>query len=103
MSTLADRLRPKSFAMRYPRWMIGRPLLISSSALAALGDAMFGYSQGAIASLQVQPDFIRRFFGKDVTLAQIEAGTTGVDPYVQGMQLVSLSVVYASLEYLRLT
>ena len=32
---------------------------------------MFGYSQGVIAALQVQPPFIRRFFGKDVTLEQI--------------------------------
>ena len=63
--------------------MIGRPLLIGSSALASLGDAMFGYSQGVIAALQVQPPFIHRFFGQEVTLEQITKGQTGVDPYVQ--------------------
>ena len=84
MGTFADRFRPKSFAPRYPRWMVGRPLLIGSSALASLGDALFGYSQGVIAALQVQPPFIRRFFGRDVTMEQITSGDTGVDPYVQG-------------------
>lgn len=64
--------------------MIGRPLLITSSALASLGDAMFGYGQGVIAALQVQPRFIHRFFGKTVTMDQIQAGETGVDPFVQG-------------------
>lgn len=64
--------------------MIGRPLLITSSALASLGDAMFGYGQGVIAALQVQPPFIHRFFGKTVTMDQIQAGETGVDPFVQG-------------------
>ncbi|KAI0751467.1 general substrate transporter [Daedaleopsis nitida] len=76
-----DKVRPKSFPARYPQWMVGWHLLISSSALASLGDAMFGYSQGAIAALQVQPPSIRRFFGKDVTIEQIQAGNTGIDPY----------------------
>ena len=83
MGAFVDRFRPKRFPRRYPQWMVGRRLLIASSALASLGDAMFGYSQGVIAALQVQPPFIRRFFGKDVTLEQINAGTTGVDPWVQ--------------------
>ena len=84
MGALIDRFRPKSFTPRYPRWMVGRPLLITSSALASLGDAMFGYSQGVIAALQVQPPFIHRFFGRNVTMQQIATGDTGVDPYVQG-------------------
>jgi len=64
--------------------MVGRPLLYSSSALASLGDAMFGYSQGIIASNQVQPSFIRRMYGKDVTLQQIRDGQDGVDVFLQG-------------------
>ena len=64
--------------------MVGRRLLYSSSALASLGDAMFGYSQGIIASNQVQPSFIRRMYGKDVTLQQIRDGQDGVDVFLQG-------------------
>ena len=64
--------------------MVGRPLLYSSSALASLGDAMFGYSQGIIASNQVQPSFIRTMYGKDVTLQQIQDGQDGVDVFLQG-------------------
>lgn len=45
---------------------------------------MFGYSQGVIAAVQVQPPFLKRFFGVTVNMEQIQAGTTGVDPYVQG-------------------
>lgn len=78
------RLRPKTYTARYPKWLIGKPLLIASSALASLGDAMFGYSQGVIAAVQVQPPFLKRFFGVTVNMEQIQAGTTGVDPYVQG-------------------
>jgi hypothetical protein len=64
--------------------MVGRPLLVATSALASLGDAMFGYSQGVIAANQVQPSFIRRMFGKDATMEQIETGQTGVNPFIVG-------------------
>jgi len=65
--------------------MVGRPLLIATSALASLGDAMFGYSQGIIAANQVQPSFIKRMFGKDVTMEQIQTSTTGVNPFLVGV------------------
>jgi hypothetical protein len=65
--------------------MVGRPLLVATSALASLGDAMFGYSQGIIAANQVQPSFIKRMFGKDVTLEQIQTSTTGVNTFLVGM------------------
>jgi len=64
--------------------MVGRPLLIATSALASLGNAMFGYSQGIIAANQVQPSFIKRMFGKDATMEQIETGETGVNPFIVG-------------------
>jgi hypothetical protein len=64
--------------------MIGRPLLVATSALASLGDAMFGYSQGIIAANQVQPSFIKRMFGKDVTMEQIQTSDTGVNPFIVG-------------------
>jgi hypothetical protein len=65
--------------------MVGRPLLVATSALASLGDAMFGYSQGIIAANQVQPSFIKRMFGKDVTMEQIQTSTTGVNTFLVGM------------------
>ena len=67
--------------------MVGRPLLITSSALAALGDAMFGYSQGAIASMQLQPNFVNRFFGVHITKEEIQMDATGVNPEILGAQL----------------
>ncbi len=45
---------------------------------------MFGYSQGIIAANQVQPSFIKRMFGKDVTMEQIQTSDTGVDPFIVG-------------------
>lgn len=76
--------RRKTYNVRYPRWMAGSPLLYSSSALASLGDAMFGYSQGIIAAAQVQPSFILRMYGSNVTLQQVQAGNDGVDVFIQG-------------------
>ncbi|KAG2370109.1 hypothetical protein BDR07DRAFT_1387791 [Suillus spraguei] len=84
--------RPKTYTARYPQWMVGRPLLYMSSALASLGDAMFGYGQGSIASAQVQPSFIHRMFGKEVTMAQIQAGHTGVDPFTQAITVSCLNL-----------
>lgn len=75
----------RTFKRRYPKWMLGNRLLYASSALASLGDAMFGYSQGVIAAAQVQPSFIRRMYGPDLTLEQIQAGNNGVDPLLQGI------------------
>ena len=42
------------------RWLAGAPLLYISGAMASLGDALFGYSQGVTAAFQVQPNFIYR-------------------------------------------
>ncbi|KAF8450325.1 general substrate transporter [Boletus edulis BED1] len=80
------------YSARYPRWMVGKPLLYMSSALASLGDAMFGYGQGIIAAIQVQPSFIHRMFGSTVTMAQIQAGNTGVDPWVQAITVSCLNI-----------
>ena len=77
------QLKPKKYTVRYPKWMVGKPLLYASSALASLGDALFGYSQGAIAAAQVQPSFIGRMYHVNVSLAEIEAGKIGVAPFTQ--------------------
>jgi hypothetical protein len=45
---------------------------------------MFGYSQGIIATVQVQPPFIKRMYHKNVNLEQTQAAGAGVDPFVQG-------------------
>lgn len=54
---------------------------------------MFGYSQGVIAAVMVQPPFLRRFFGATVTMDQIQAGATGIDPYLQGVHTIYLPVL----------
>ncbi|KAI0308729.1 hypothetical protein OF83DRAFT_1273603, partial [Amylostereum chailletii] len=87
-----DRFKPTFYHSRYPRWLVGQPLLIASSALAALGDAMFGYGQGVVASNQVQPSFIKRMYGKDVTLDQIQAGDIGVNPYLISIMVSCLNI-----------
>ncbi|KAF8642803.1 hypothetical protein AX16_009436 [Volvariella volvacea WC 439] len=53
---------------------------------------MFGYSQGVIAAAQVQPSFIHRMYGKDVTMADIESGDTGVDVFVQAITVACLNL-----------
>ncbi|KAH9999364.1 general substrate transporter [Russula vinacea] len=85
-------LKPTTYVPRYPRWMVGRPLLVATSALASLGDAMFGYSQGIIAANQVQPSFIKRMFGKDVTMEQIQTSTTGVNPFMAAITVSCLNI-----------
>jgi hypothetical protein len=85
MNRLLDRLRPATYRAHYPRWMVGKPLLIASSALASLGDAMFGYSQGVIAGIQVQPSFIERMYGiENVTLDQIQNEELDINPFLVG-------------------
>ncbi|KAF6759508.1 general substrate transporter [Ephemerocybe angulata] len=86
------KLQSRTFKRRYPKWMVGKPLLYASSALASLGDAMFGYSQGVIAAAQVQPSFIHRMYGPDLTLAQIQSGHTGVNPFLQAIVVSCLSI-----------
>ncbi|KAF9477619.1 hypothetical protein BDN70DRAFT_810383 [Pholiota conissans] len=93
-------LKRSSYAARYPRWMVGKPLLYSSSALASLGDAMFGYSQGIIAAAQVQPSFIRRMYGSDVTLQQIQAGDDGIDVFTQAIVVACLNLTALLASYL---
>lgn len=80
-----ETYRPTKMTRRYPRWVVGKPLLIGTSALAAFGDAMFGYAQGAIASAQVQPSFIKTLYGIDVTLQDVANGQVPVDTWLQGV------------------
>ncbi|KAF8881163.1 general substrate transporter [Gymnopilus junonius] len=92
-------LKRRTYTVRYPRWMVGKPLLYSSSALASLGDAMFGYSQGIIAAAQVQPSFIRTMYGSNVTLQQVQAGQQGVDPFLQAIVVSCLNLTALVASY----
>jgi hypothetical protein len=86
-----ELLRPTTYRARYPRWLVGKPLLVLSSALCSLGDALFGYSQGCISTALVQPSFIRRMYGvKDITLDRIAHGDNGVNEYVFSKIMISL-------------
>ncbi|KAJ7166845.1 general substrate transporter [Mycena filopes] len=92
-SRFSEAVKPKVYTIRYPRKLLaGKPLLYLSSASASLGDALLGYSQGITAAFQVQPSFIRRIYGKHVTIHQIKAGTTGIHPLRPAMLIVCLSV-----------
>jgi hypothetical protein len=85
VSARLESLRPTSYAVHYPRWMAGKPLLYISCALASLGDALFGYSQGITATSQVQPNFILRMFHETVTEQQVQLGQVGINPFTQGL------------------
>ena len=83
--SMTGLLRPKTYRARYPRWLVGKPLLLTASALCSLGDALFGYSQGCISSALVQPSFIKRMYGvQDITLDRIASGNLGVNEYGVG-------------------
>ncbi|KIM83815.1 hypothetical protein PILCRDRAFT_818843 [Piloderma croceum F 1598] len=60
---------------------------------------MFGYSQGIIATVQVQPPFIKRMYHKNVNLEQVQAGDTGIDPFVQAITVSCLNItaLFASI------
>lgn len=93
-------LRPTKYRARYPYWMVGKPLLITSSALCSLGDAMFGYSQGCISTALVQPSFLQRMYGvQGLTLDMVAKGEIGVNEYLIGITVACLNITafFASL------
>jgi hypothetical protein len=48
-SSLIERaLKPTSYTPRYPKWMVGKPLLWATCFFGSLGDALFGYDQGMV-------------------------------------------------------
>ncbi|KAF7360274.1 General substrate transporter [Mycena venus] len=46
---MLQAMRPMVYTVRYSRRWVGNPLLYISGAMASLGDALFGYSQGEYA------------------------------------------------------
>ncbi|KAG8845826.1 hypothetical protein FRB91_001454 [Serendipita sp. 411] len=90
---MLKRFRPTSYRARYPRWLVGRPLLLTASALCSLGDAMFGYSQGCIGSAFIQPSFLKRMYGvQDISLERIAKGDIEVNEYIVGITVACLNV-----------
>ncbi|KAJ7439368.1 general substrate transporter [Mycena latifolia] len=85
-------MRPTTYTVRYSRKWTGKPLLYISGAMASLGDALFGYSQGVTAAFQVQANFIHRMYGKEVTWEEIQMRETGVPPYIPAIMVACLNI-----------
>ncbi|KAJ7650930.1 general substrate transporter [Roridomyces roridus] len=85
-------LRPKTYTVLYPRAFVGRPLLYASCAIASLGDGLFGYSQGLIASFQLQPTFLNQFYGTKISLAGIEEGTEEIPRVLPAVFIATLGI-----------
>jgi hypothetical protein len=49
-SLLERTLKPTVYIPRYPKWMVGKPLLWATCFFGSLGDALFGYDQGEICN-----------------------------------------------------
>ncbi|UNI22174.1 hypothetical protein JDV02_008087 [Purpureocillium takamizusanense] len=79
-SWLERKLKPTRIRHRYP--FKGAPLLWMTCAFGSLGDALFGYDQGIVAGLLVNPVFLARFFrdygGADGTSDNIDPSITGI-------------------------
>lgn len=82
---IIQAMRPSTYTVRYSRRWTGKPLLYISGAMASLGDALFGYSQGVTAAFQVQPNFIHRMYGKAVTVEEVQMRETEVPPLLPGL------------------
>ncbi|KAJ7682946.1 hypothetical protein B0H17DRAFT_1160979 [Mycena rosella] len=90
--SILQAMRPTTYTVRYSRKWTGKPLLYISGAMASLGDALFGYSQGVTAAFQVQPNFIHRMYGKDVTLQEIQLRETEVPPLLPAIMVACLNI-----------
>nr|GAT48068.1 general substrate transporter [Mycena chlorophos] len=62
--------------------------------MASLGDALFGYSHGATAAFQVQPNFISRMYahGKSVSTENVQLREVEVSPMLPAMFVSPLNV-----------
>ncbi|KAF7540714.1 hypothetical protein G7054_g1176 [Neopestalotiopsis clavispora] len=87
-----------SYNPRYPNWLRGRPLLILTSVFGSLGDALFGYDQGIMAGLLVNPVWIRTFFsdygGADGTTDNVDTNLIGIT--VACLQVAAALTAFAS-------
>ncbi|KAK5999208.1 Major facilitator-type transporter ecdD [Cladobotryum mycophilum] len=86
ISWFESKLKPKEIRHRYP--FKGKPLLWMTCAFGSLGDALFGYDQGIVAGLLVNPVFLSRFF------ADYGANDAGgvINPSITGIFVSCLQV-----------
>ncbi|CAG8947111.1 unnamed protein product [Penicillium salamii] len=84
-----DQLWFKSYNARYPRFLVGRRLLWTTSLFGSLGDALFGFDQGIMAGFLVNSTWIERFLSDRGAL---NGTTDGVDPSLTGIIVACLQV-----------
>ncbi|KAH7370116.1 general substrate transporter [Rhexocercosporidium sp. MPI-PUGE-AT-0058] len=82
-------LKPSTYVPRYPKWMIGAPLLWLTCFFGSLGDSLFGYDQGIMAGLLVNEVFIKRFFGNH---GGSDGTTEGINPNLIGITVACLQL-----------
>ncbi|KAG4432314.1 hypothetical protein IFR05_012193 [Cadophora sp. M221] len=89
-------LKPAVYIPRYPKWMVGKPLLWATCFFGSLGDALFGYDQGIMSGLLVNEVFIKRFYSDH---GGIDGTTHGIDPNLIGITVscLQLSAAIGSL------
>ncbi|KAJ7632879.1 general substrate transporter [Roridomyces roridus] len=85
-------LRPKSYSVVYPRSFVGQPLLYMSCAIASLGDGLFGFSQGIIATFQLQATFLNQFYGITISLEEMEQGTAHIPRLLPAIFIATLGI-----------
>ncbi|KAL2064669.1 hypothetical protein VTL71DRAFT_3807 [Oculimacula yallundae] len=82
-------LKPAIYIPRYPKFMIGKPLLWATCFFGSLGDALFGYDQGIMSGLLVNEVFISRFYG---SYGGADGTTIGVNPNLIGITVSRLQL-----------
>ncbi|KAH9213748.1 high-affinity glucose transporter [Leptodontidium sp. 2 PMI_412] len=89
-------LKPAIYIPRYPKWMVGKPLLWATCFFGSLGDALFGYDQGIMSGLLVNEVFIKRFYSDH---GGIDGTTHGINPNLIGITVscLQLSAAIGSL------
>ncbi|KAJ8091679.1 hypothetical protein PM082_020914 [Marasmius tenuissimus] len=92
MTSTLHSFKPTRYSVLYPRSMAGKPLLYFSCILAALGDALFGYSQGITAAFHVQPSFLHRMYHKDLSVEEIQRGATVINPFLIAITIACLDI-----------
>ncbi|KAF4806263.1 Major facilitator-type transporter ecdD [Colletotrichum siamense] len=87
VSWLESKIKPKTVHARYP--FRGKPLLWMTCAFGSLGDALFGYDQGIVAGLLVNPVFLKRFFAD---YGGAHGSSDDINPSITGILVACLQV-----------
>lgn len=77
-------LKPKKFNTDYPPWVPSYVILSVTSFYASLGEVLYGFDQGILAGLLVNPVFVKRFY----TEHMLDNGE--VDPKITGISVACL-------------